>query len=68
MNEIMILKIDPALPCSTLTGRDEICGQPATVAHVGPLAEDEQTGPFRVKGAYILQPICKECVIKNGGE
>jgi hypothetical protein len=46
----MIVRIDPALPCGTVSG-DSICGRPATVAHVDP----------GTNGTWIMLPICKQC-------
>lgn len=49
-DQIAMIHIDPALPCS-------ICGQPAPAALVAPAPDRPPTAPT----AWLTFPICRDC-------
>lgn len=68
MIEQTVLKIDPALPCAIRKPTDENpdarCGQPATVAHSYPAADDApdvMVPGLARPGEWIISPVCRAC-------
>lgn len=60
IGESKVIVLQTELPCSIRTP-DGVCGKPATQAHASPV---EITGPWAVVGAWMLQPICRDCATK----